>query len=65
MEVTLNKLISLKTLAELLCVKESWLKSMIFKRKIPFVKVGKHIRFKEDEIQKWVEDRKIQEDSWN
>jgi excisionase family DNA binding protein len=61
----LEKLLTLNEMAEQLNVKQSWLKAMIFRNEIPFIKIGKHIRFSPKEIQKWIEDRKIQEDSWN
>ena len=60
-----EKLLTLKEIAEQLNVKESWLKAMIFRNEIPYIKIGKHIRFGQSEIQKWVEERKIQEGSWN
>jgi excisionase family DNA binding protein len=60
-----EQLLSKEQVAKLLNVKMDWLNSVIFKKQIPFIKVGKHIRFCPKQITKWIEDRKIQEDSWN
>jgi excisionase family DNA binding protein len=61
----MNDLITIEELSKLLDVKPSWVKSMVFKRQIPFVKIGKHIRFSRQAIQKWILDKMIQEDSCN
>ena len=63
--MNLEQLLTFQKAAELLDVKPSWLKSMVFKKQIPFIKVGKHIRFCPKEIQNWIAERKVQEDSWN
>jgi len=60
-----KKLLTIHELAELLAVTRSWVRSQIFKRTIPFIKVGALIRFDFHEIQKWIEDKKIKEESWN
>ena len=51
-----EKLISISTLALALdlSVKESWIRSMIFKNKIPFIKIGRHIRFDPLVIKLWI-----------
>jgi len=62
----MNDLITIKELSKLLDVKPSWIKSMVFKKQIPFIKLGKkHIRFSRQAIQKWVVEKMIQEDSCN
>lgn len=60
-----DQLLTKEQIAKLLNVKMDWLNSYIFRKQIPFIKLGKHIRFCPAEIQKWIEERKIQEDSWN
>jgi excisionase family DNA binding protein len=60
-----DELLTIAELSNLLNVKPSWLRSMVFKKQIPFLKIGKHIRFSKAEIQKWIEERKIQEEAWN
>ena len=44
--------------AEFLNVKESWLRSAVFRRLIPFIKLGNYIRFEQTEIIKWMENNK-------
>lgn len=56
-----TQLLTPKQAAELLNVKPSWIKSMVFRGQIPFLKLGKHVRFCPKAIEKWVEERKIQE----
>lgn len=60
----MKQILTLRELCELMNVKPSWLKSMVFRKKIPFIKLGKHIRFEKDEVQKWIEEKKVQEESW-
>lgn len=40
-----NYLVDLSTIAEILSVKKSYVRHMVFYRKIPFIKVGKLVRF--------------------
>jgi excisionase family DNA binding protein len=61
----MNVLISMEELSKLLDVKTSWIKSMVFKKQIPFIKLGKHVRFCPRQIQSWIEARKMEENSWN
>ena len=61
----MSELLSIEEVAKLLSVKVSWIRSLVFKKQIPYLKIGKHIRFSTTEIEKWVEERRIQEESWN
>lgn len=61
----MNELLSIEEVSKLLSVKISWIRSLVFKKQIPYIKVGKHIRFSLLEIEKWFEERKVQEESWN
>ena len=47
-------LLKIRDVSEYLHVKESWIKYRVFKKQIPFVKVGRHIRFDLEAIKKWV-----------
>jgi len=40
-------------------LKASWLRSAIFLKKIPYIKLGRLIFFEEEEILKWIEAHKI------
>lgn len=47
-----EKLLSITEACEYLHVKESWLRRRIFERRIEFVKLGRLIRFKKNELDK-------------
>lgn len=53
------KYLSVKELAEKLAVKESWLRSQVFKRNIPFIKIGALIRFDPEEVSQWINSKKV------
>jgi excisionase family DNA binding protein len=44
--------------ARLLHISESWLYQKVSRREIPFVKMGRALRFDVDEIKQWVETQK-------
>lgn len=52
-------LLTIEQVSDLLKVKPSWLRWHVFKRNIPYVKVGRHIRFEPNEIQKWIDERRF------
>ncbi len=62
--ITDHKLITKKQLAEMLNVELSWINSMIYRRQIPYLKLVGQIRFCPDQILKWIDEKKLQEESW-
>lgn len=50
-------LLKIKQAAVKLNVTESWLRYMVFNKKICFVKLGNQIRFDEDELDRWIKDQ--------
>jgi excisionase family DNA binding protein len=50
-----TKLININELARLWGVKESWIRSQIFKKSIPYYKVQGLIRFNTSEVNSWIE----------
>ena len=54
-----EKLMAIKEVAKLLNVKISWLRSAIFRREIPYIKVGNHVRFQEKDLLDWPEKNKV------
>lgn len=58
-------LINIQELASLLDVKESWIRSRIFRNEIPYIKLGHLIRFDPIEIKKWIELKKFEDSSWS
>lgn len=55
----LENLWSTKRLSEFLDVPAMTIKDWCYKRQIPFVKVGRHVRFRPSDVQKWLEERGI------
>lgn len=51
----MERLLTIKEVAELLQVKVNTLYSWVFTNKIPFVKINGVLRFKEKAIGKWIE----------
>ena len=39
-------------------MKVSWLRSAVFQRQIPFIKLGRLIRFDKKDLEKWIETNK-------
>ena len=57
-------LMSIKELAQMLCVKEAGIRQWIQLRQIPFLKIGRLIRFDPKEIQVWIESKKVGTVRW-
>ncbi len=49
-------------LAKELNLSESGIYQMVSQRKIPFIKIGRAIRFDLEDIEKWIEEKKILSD---
>lgn len=52
------RLLNITELAEYLSVKEASIRSWVYKKKIPFIKVGKLVRFKVEDIELWLQSTK-------
>lgn len=52
------KLVDVKTVAEMLGVKQKTVYDWVHRRMIPFAKLGRLVRFDEQEIVKWAQERK-------
>jgi len=55
--------LTIQQVASLLNVKESLLRSLVFKKQIPYHKIGRLLRFSEMEILNWVDSKKQEEES--
>lgn len=53
-----SKLLSIDEASGYLSLKVSKLRSMVFKREIPIVKIGRLIRFNRSELDNWLEQLK-------
>jgi len=54
-----NQLWSINRLAEYLDVPIATIRDWCHKRTVPFVKVGRHIRFKSSDIETWLKQRSV------
>jgi len=52
--------INFKQASELLNLKESRIRYLVFKRKIPFIKIGSTIRFDKNDLEKWLNQQKVE-----
>jgi excisionase family DNA binding protein len=52
-----ERLLTITGAAELLSIKVSRLRTAVFRKEIPFIKIGRLVRFKESDLMKWVESR--------
>lgn len=50
----MKKILNFAETANYLNVKQSWLRMAIFRRKIPFIKVGRLIRFDVEQLNEWL-----------
>ncbi len=53
-------LLTTQETAKLLNVKMSWLRSAIFRRAIPYVKVGHLVRFREKDLRAWLQKHTVE-----
>jgi len=58
--------LTVEELCQLLKLKKSYIYDLTYRKKIPFIKIGRHLRFDLEEIQKWIENNKVipEEKSW-
>ena len=54
-----QRLMTINEVASLLSVKVSWIRAAIFKREIPYIKIGHHVRFKKEELTAWIKSNRI------
>jgi excisionase family DNA binding protein len=57
----MNNLIDCKGLSQLLDVKEWTIRHWVSEKKIPFIKVGRLVRFDEEQIRKFIEKNSVDE----
>jgi excisionase family DNA binding protein len=57
----MTRLLSIDEAAKLLGVKRSTLYAWVSQRRIPYLKVGRLVRFRAEEIDKWLERNKVEE----
>jgi excisionase family DNA binding protein len=52
-----NQIFTLSELAKYLNAKESWIRSLVLKRKIPYLKIEGLLRFKKEAIDEWLKQK--------
>ena len=52
-------LLDIEELAQWLGVEQGFVRRLIAQRRIPFVKIGKFVRFDPDEISVWIDNRRV------
>lgn len=55
---SLPELIDIPTLAELLGVNERFMRRRVLNREIPYVKIGRFVRFDVGEIGRWIDEQR-------
>jgi len=56
-------LITFSEACDFLKIKKSRLRTAIFRREIPFIKIGRLIRFDQNDLIRWLEE--LKKNSWN
>ena len=66
MDSSNRKLLTIEDAAKLLSIKVSRLRTAVFRKEIPFIKIGRLVRFKEETLVDWIESKTIKEEekSW-
>ena len=60
-EALKDEFLTTEELATLLKIPKLTVYKWVSQRKIPYVKVGKHLRFKRSEIEEWLKERRVSE----
>lgn len=50
----MNELVSVEEAATILGVKTSWLRNSVFKKTIPYVKIGRLVRFRRKDLEEMI-----------
>ena len=54
-----TKLMTIDEAAKMLNVKASWMRGAVFKKEIPYIKLGHHVRFEEKSLKDWVDGKRV------
>ncbi|AYF43743.1 DNA binding domain protein, excisionase family [Halobacteriovorax sp. BALOs_7] len=61
-QLPVKALLSIEEASSFLSVKVSRLRTAVFRKEIPFVKIGRLVRFKQDELIKWIDSKTVKAD---
>lgn len=57
---TTSTLLDIDGLADLLGVSERFVRRLVEERRIPFLKIGKHVRFDRAEVESWIKSSRVE-----
>jgi excisionase family DNA binding protein len=55
-------LVDVTTVAKLLSVDVRFVRRLVFERRIPYLKLGRYLRFDVAEVAEWLEDQRVKKD---
>jgi excisionase family DNA binding protein len=58
-ESIMKKLLNVKDVEDRLNIRQSTLRAWIFQGKIPVVRIGRLVRFKESDLDRWLKDQEV------
>ena len=58
--MSINKLIKIEEAGKILSVKPWTLRSWVSERRIPFIKVGRLVRFDEERLKEWIQENSFE-----
>jgi len=58
-------LMDIKEVSQRLCIKESTLRAWIFQRRIPCIRLGRLVRFRESDLAAWLKAEEGRTNAWN
>jgi len=59
MNNTTNSFMTVNEVAQLLNVAQKTIRKYVFERSIPYFKIGGHVRFDQQKIIEWIEEREV------
>jgi len=59
----MEKLLSVNQLSEILGLKQITIYEWVHKRKIPFIKMGKRVLFRKQDIERFIESKRVEQNN--
>ena len=53
----MEELLSIRDVSEMLKIKEATLRAWVFQRQIPCIRLGRLVRFKRGDLERWIRDK--------
>lgn len=60
MSATTEQLMDVASLAERLGVGERFVRRLVDERRIPFFKIGRHVRFQPGDVERWINESRVE-----